>query len=176
MLLCSAPPAAACEMSFPRMIEVGGTALFLNGQGWRVVSPWGIRAYAAALYQPTLTTAASEALRLGRSWAVEMVYCREASAAAIREACLTSLRANCRIGCVLDGDATDAFLATLADARPKTRWRFVFDGGNLKVHEDQVLRGGIAGPAFARVLLETWIGRVPPTTDLREALLGHKQR
>lgn len=167
-------PAAACEASFPGAVEAAGTSLAINGQGWRIVSPWGIRAYAAALYQPSITTDPSEALRLGRPWAVEMVYCREAPAAAIREAWSKSLRANCVADCLLDGGAADAFLATLRDARPQARWRFLFDGRQVAVLDGGVSRGVVVGPPFARALLATWIGQAPPTTELRNALLGRR--
>jgi len=172
--LCPAAPAAACELSFPPAIEARGGSLALNGQGWRIVSPWGIRAYAAALYQPSITAEPSEALRLGRPWAIEMVYCRDAPVAAIRDAWLKSLRANCVADCVLDGTATETFLATLRDARPWARWRFTFDGQRTDIREDQIERGAVAGTAFARALLGTWIGEAPPTVELRRALLGRK--
>ena len=174
LLTCAAAPAAACEASFPSVLESAGAPLVVNGQGWRIVSPWGIRAYAAALYQPSITTDPSEALRPGRPWAVEMIYCREAPVAAIREAWLKSLRANCVADCVLDGGATDAFLATLSDAKPQARWRFLFDGRRTAVFDGGTHRGTVAGPAFARTLLATWIGAAPPTVDLRKALLGLK--
>lgn len=176
LLPCAVSPAVACEASFPGVVEAAGAPLVINGQGWRIVSPWGIRAYAAALYQPSPTTDATEALRLGRPWAVEMIYCREAPVAAIREAWLKSLRANCVADCVLDADATQAFLATLRDAKPKARWRFLFDGRRVAVLDDGQSRGAVVGPAFARALLATWIGGAPPTTDLRKALLGKRQR
>lgn len=174
LLTCAAAPAAACEASFPNVVESTSAPLVINGQGWRIVSPWGIRAYAAALYQPSITTDPSEALRLGRPWAVEMLYCREAPVAAIREAWLKSLRANCVADCVLDSGATDAFLATLSDARPQARWRFLFDGWQVAVFDGGVSRGAVVGPAFARALLATWIGEAPPTVDLRKALLGRR--
>ncbi len=174
LLSCGVAPAAACEASFPGVVEAAGAPLVINGQGWRIVSPWGVRAYAAALYQPSITTNASEALRLGRPWAVEMIYCREAPVAAIREAWLKSLRANCVADCGLDGAATDAFLATLRDARPQARWRFIFDGRRVAVLDGGVGRGTVVGPPFARALLATWIGAAPPTVALRDALLGRR--
>lgn len=174
LLMCTAAPAVACEASFPRTVEAAGAPLAINGQGWRIVSPWGVRAYAAALYQPSITTDPSEALRPGRPWAVEMVYCREAPVAAIREAWSKSLRANCVADCVLDGGATDAFLAMLRDAKPQARWRFLFDGRQVVVFDGEASQGTVVGPAFARALLATWIGGVPPTVDLRNALLGRR--
>jgi hypothetical protein len=163
---------AACEAAFPDVLLAGGHRLVANGQGWRVVSPWGIRAYAAALYQPVRTTLSAEALRLGRPWAVEMIYCRRAAVADIREVWLKSLRDNCDAGCALDADAANAFLATLADARPQARWRFAFDGVRVEVRHGESVRGTIAGPTFAQALLATWIGTAPPTADLKRALLG----
>lgn len=174
LLTCAVAPAAACEASFPGVVEAADAPLAINGQGWRIVSPWGIRAYAAALYQPSPTTDATEALRLGRPWAIEMIYCREAPVVAIREAWLKSLRANCVANCVLDGDATEAFLATLRDAKPKARWRFLFDGRRVAVFDDGRSRGAVVGPTFARTLLATWIGEAPPTIDLRTGLLGRR--
>lgn len=167
-----ARPAAACEASFPSSVEVGAQTLALNGQGRRIVSPWGVHAYAAALYQPSPTADAAEALQLGRPWAMEMVFCRRASVADIREVWLKSLQQNCTSGCFIDGAATRAFLSTLDDARLGARWRFAFDGRILEVQAGDVGRGVVDAPAFARVLLATWIGAVPPTADLRNALLG----
>jgi hypothetical protein len=174
LMACAAAPAAACDASFPNAVEAAGARLVINGQGWRIVSPWGVRAYAAALYQPSITTDRSEALRLGRPWAVEMVYCREAPVAAIRETWLKSLRANCGADCALDGGAVDAFLAALRDARPMARWRFLFDGRHVAVLDGGASRGAVVGAAFARTLLATWIGEAPPTTELRDALLGRR--
>jgi len=172
LVLASPLPAMACVLSFPPQAVAGGRSLVLNGQGWRIVSPWGIKAYSAALYQPAPTRDREMALQLGRPWAVEMVYCRGAPVTDIRDVWLTSLRRNCGQGCGLTDESTRRFLAVLADARPAARWRFVFDGAGLEVFEGERPRGSIADPAFARVLLATWIGVAPPTAELRDALLG----
>lgn len=172
LVLASPLPAMACVLSFPPQAVAGGQSLVLNGQGWRIVSPWGIKAYAAALYQSAPTRDRGVALQPGRPWVVEMVYCRNASVADIREVWLMSLRRSCWTGCGLAEEPTRQFLAALDDARPAARWRFAFDGERLEIADGNGLRGSIVDPAFARVLLATWIGAVPSTVELRDALLG----
>lgn len=166
--------AAACEASFPAAVEVAGRPLALNGQGWRIVSPLGIRAYAAALYQPTRTTDATVVLGLGRVWALEMVYCRSASAADIHDAWRKALRRNCREGCVVNEATERDFFALVADARPQARWRLAFDGARIAVYEGATVRGSVADATFAQTLLATWIGVAPATSDLKKALLGQQ--
>jgi hypothetical protein len=172
LLLVATGCAEACDASFARDATIGNQRLVLNGQGWRVVSPWGIKAYAAALYQPVPTRDRDVALQAGRPWMVEMVYCRSAPSGAIGEVWAAALRQNCWRDCGLTEQAIRQFLTTLDDARPASRWSFGFDGIRLEVREGGIVRGAIADPVFARVLLATWIGPVPPTAELAAALLG----
>ena len=65
-----------------------------------------------------------------------------------------------------------AFKALVPETVAGDRQTYVFQPGHIEFYNNGKLLGRVDGATFSRLLLSTWIGAVPPTAELRSALLG----
>jgi Chalcone isomerase-like len=171
----SAEPAAAATfagVTLPDTVEAAGKRLALNGIGSRVYSIFRVDVYVAGLYLDAPSHDAAAILDSPRPKLVAMVFLhavgRDDMIAAWRE----SFRDNCKAPCVLPSASIARFEAMLDGIAQNDSLRFVFSNGGVEMFFGQQSKGRIDDPAFARLLLATWIGPAPPTENLKKALLG----
>ncbi|HEY0522011.1 MAG TPA: chalcone isomerase family protein [Stellaceae bacterium] len=156
----------------PDTADVAGKRLVLNGIGSRVYSIFRVDVYVAGLYLDAPSHDAAAILDSPQPKLVAMVFLhavgRDDMIAAWRE----SFRDNCKAPCVLPSASIARFEAMLDGVAQNDSLSFVFSGGGVETFFRQQSKGRIDDPAFARLLLATWIGPAPPTENLKKALLG----
>ena len=163
-----AAPARAAEI-FPETRSVLGATLRLNGAGVRTATVFRVDVYAAALYLEQPGGAADSILRSTQRKLVEIRALRDVGAGDIGDAWRKAFATNCQAPCRMPDDVA-AFLAAVRPSRVGQATTYVFGPEGVSVLLDGAPAGSY-GPAFAPLLLATFIGPSPPTEALKRALL-----
>ena len=175
LLLCLALPVGAAELDGVRLPDswtLGDKTLRLNGIGTRVYSLFKVRIYVAGLYleQPSKDANAILASPAPKVVHLQMLYpvSRDDSVKVWREA----FGESCRPPCAIEPAAVDRFLGLVRDVEKNTTLTYVFTDKGLQLGYDGKLAGEVESPTLARLVLATFIGDKPPTSELKRALLG----
>lgn len=174
--LLAATPATAAErdgVTFPDRLDAAGTTLTLNGTATRTYSLLRIRVYVAALYLTKPSRDASATLGSPDPKAVLVRYLQPLERDDAVKAWRHYLESNCPApACRLAPDALARFEGALGPVRKGDTQRFVFTAEGVEMGAGEGGATAIRDPAFARVLLATWIGDVPTSEAVRRGLLG----
>jgi hypothetical protein len=161
------------QVDFPEQIEAGGAKLVLNGVGLRVKRRMGIgfRVYVAGLYLPSKSGDAT-ALIAGESTAlVELAFLRGLDAETLRGAWKEGFEKNCVSSCKAAAPEFAKFNAAMTAVNEGDRLALMFTANGVELR-----LGGktttLAGRAARAALLGIFLGSEPPTTDLKNGLLG----
>lgn len=174
-----AAPGAAAELYgvvMPDRREVDGVSLQLNGIGARILSPFGVKIYVAGLYLEHPSTDAAKILASPQRKLIEMRFLRAVDRADIARAWRIEFADICRSECRPPAMAIAQFEEALRDMADGGEMRFSFAGDRVEIFMDGQRTGTVADPAFAPLLLATWIGELPPTEELKAGLLGIGRR
>lgn len=170
------PSPAASAQDWPAQRSVAGQTLVLNGSGLRSYGLFGIEVYRAALYLPQTERDENAVLDASTPRLLEMHFVREVSRDDSVKAWRHYLAANCPPPCVLAPASEARFLAWVPDCKKGDRQTYLFTARGVELSVNGQRNGEVPDPAFARVLLATWIGAAPTTPELKRRLLGYKQR
>jgi hypothetical protein len=171
-------PAAAAQLagvSLPDTQKVGATQLVLNGIGLRTYSLLGIHIYVAGLYLQQPSHDAAAILASPEIKLVQMHFVHSVGVAAMRNAWRRGLTQNCVAPCVLSPALLAQFLAALRPVKAGEIVTLVFQPGNAEAFYDGVSVGKINDPAFARLMLEVFIGKHTTVQQLKRELLGNNR-
>jgi hypothetical protein len=175
LLLGAPPPTAAAERDgviFPDRVEAAGRTLVLNGTGTRTYSLLRIKVYVAALYLEAPSRDAAAILASPGPKLIRMRYLQPVDRDDAAKAWRHYLEANCTGPCRLPGDAVARFTALLDPVAKGDTQAFLFADGGVELTANGRARGRIDDPAFARLLLATWIGEAPTSEAVRRGLLA----
>jgi hypothetical protein len=175
LALLPALPAAAAErdgVAFPDRVEAAGRTLVLNGTGTRTYSLLRIKVYVAALYLEAPSRDAAAVLASPGPKLVTMRYLQPVGRDDAAEAWRHYLEANCTGACRLPADAVERFAALLDPVAKGDTQAFLFADGGVELSANGRARGRVDDPAFARLLLATWIGDAPTSEAVKEGLLA----
>lgn len=183
-LAAAAPEAARAEavagVEFPERITLdpGGLPLVLNGAGVR--QKFWLDVYAVALYLPSASADAEQAIAALGAKRVAISMLRDVDAAEFVEALTAGLRRNHSAAQLRAFAPQIARLTQIMTGLgvAKRGMRVTLDlvpGGGTAVSIDGVPRGGpIAGEDFYRALLRNWLGPNPVSDQLKRALLSRR--
>ena len=81
---------------------------------------------------------------------------------------------NCESSCQTLSDEIKKFLLSVPEFKKKDEYVYTFskDGVYYSLNSKEVFKSN--NLAFARLLLATWIGKKPPTDEVRKGLLSLK--
>jgi hypothetical protein len=167
-----AAAASVAGVSVPESATVAGHTLVLNGAGLRKKAVFSV--YVGALYLPTRTRSAEEALA-------------HTGAAKVTLKMLRDLAADQLTGAWNEGFANNSSAGELEALRPRIdRFNALFSD----VREGELIEvdlvpgtgttvsiagkacGTIEGDDFARAVLRIWLGPAPPSAQLKAGMLG----
>ncbi len=171
-----AQPATLEGVSLPETETEDGAALVLNGIGLRTASIFHVKIYVAGLYLEQRSPDGEAIIRSPGRKLLVIRFLRDISAADGRTAWTEGFEGNCHPPCQLQHSHVDRFLAAVPPVRAGDVARLMFSGGHLQVTINGQPVGMVDDHAFARVILATFIGRVPPTEELKRGLLGRASR
>lgn len=176
VLLCLTYPAkpvfaaGIAGTEFPDEIVQDGQTLILNGLGVRTYL--GFKIYAAALYLAEKSGNATQIIASPALRVLKMHYFIGVGQNDAREAWQHSFTALCPEPCRF-GEQIMQFTGYITAINEHDQETYIFRSDGLQVSlkpERAVLN--IPGRDFSELVLATWIGRFPPTEDLKQGLLG----
>lgn len=178
-LLSGAAVAQAVEIEgvkFEPTVQVGGTALALNGAGIRTRAVFKV--YAAGLYVPQKANSAATLLAQKGPRRVAIGMLRNVDADSFAGALNDGLKANLTeaqlAGFKAQVDALNANLKAVGEAKKGDLIHFEFtpDAGTRVLVNGQPRGTAIPGDDFFTAVLRIWIGDKPVDGALKKALVG----
>jgi hypothetical protein len=158
-------------VSIAKKITVDGTNLFYNGAGTR--SKYGFKLYVGALY---LKMPSKDANKIINDDLAMAIHIHIISDKVTREKFLETVTEG--FNSASHGKATEAQKSTLKGffsdpfkKGDKIRLEYVSASG-VKVYKNGVYKGVVSGLEFKKALFSIWLGTKPPSSDLKNKLLG----
>jgi Chalcone isomerase-like len=159
-------------IAMPDVRVIDGVPMHLNGMGLRTYSVLGIRIYVAGLYLERRSNDPTAILHSHEMKLLDIRFLRDVDAARARQAWQDSLEQNCTAPCHLDSRDLQRFLAAVPSVHEGDSSTLLFTPHGVHITLNRATLGDIAEPAFAQLMLSTFIGREPPTPQLKRELLG----
>ncbi|MGH8442022.1 MAG: chalcone isomerase family protein [Nevskiaceae bacterium] len=173
LFVAPAAPAELEGVKLPDQWTLAGRTLVLNGYGVRTYSIFRVNVYVAGLY---LAAREADAERILGS-AEPRVFHMQFKRAIGRDDTLTAwdyaFEKNCVGSCRLPGDRIEAFKALIPASRSGETQTYIFHADRVDILGNGKVLGTVPGADFSRLLLSTLLGPVPPTPELKRALLGN---
>jgi hypothetical protein len=168
-------PAMAAQLdgvSFPDEMTVGGHRLVLNGMAMRTYSPLRIHIYVAALYLEHKSDNPQTILSSPENKALLFRFSREVGADRARDSWRESFDDNCPAPCRFSPEPIPGFLASVPTVREGDVSTMTFTPAAINISMNGKLLGEIPNPAFAQMVLATFIGDRPSAPGVKRELLG----
>lgn len=158
-------------VKFPTTIEVGSSALELNGGGVR--EKYWLDLYSAALYVPKKTDDAGKIIYANDEQAIHI---KITSSSVTRERFIESTTEGFKNAG--HGKATEAeikkFMGFFSDEfkiGDKINLEYIPEKGTV-VKKNGTVKGTIPGVEFKKCLFAIWLGSKPASSDLKQGMLG----
>lgn len=175
LMSLSAGSATAREchgISLPDQVEVGGTALALNGLGLRKATILRVKVYVGGLYIAAPSSDANSILTVNGPFELVLHFVHDAGADDLRGAWSEGFEKNAKAQLPALNQRIAMLNGWMSDVKVGQEMVFTFKpGSGLQVAEGGVVKGTIKGDDFARAFLSIWLGD-PPNPDLKSGLLG----
>jgi hypothetical protein len=158
-------------VSLPKKVTADGTNLVYNGAGIR--SKYGFNLYVGALYLKRPSMDANKIINDDVSMGIHIHIISDK---VTREKFLETVGEG--FNSVSHGKATEAeknklkgFFSDPIKKGDKIRLEYS-SGSGVKVYKNGVYKGVISGLEFKKALFSIWLGTKPPSTDLKNKMLG----
>jgi hypothetical protein len=171
-----AQPVEREGVKFEPAMQVGGTALQLNGTGVRTRAIFKV--YAAGLYVPSKSNSPAALFAQKGPRRMSMTLLRNVDADSLAGSLNEGLRNNHTEAQVAafkpQIDALNAALKAVDEVKKGdvVNIEFVPDGGTRITVNGQQKGASIAGEEFFAAMLRIWLGDKPADADLKKGLLG----
>jgi hypothetical protein len=167
--------AGAAELDgviMPDTQDVGGYHLVLNGLGLRTYSILRVHVYVAGLYLERRSADPNAILSSSQPKLLRFVFVRDVDAEDARTSWREALDRNCPAPCRLPADSVARFLAAIPSVHNGDTNTLLFTVRGVEFFINGRSVGQIANPDFKHVILSTFIGPRPTSTEVKEGLLG----
>jgi Chalcone isomerase-like len=164
----------ACKgVDFPDQMQVGGTALVLNGLGLRQATAFKVDVYVAALYLAQTSADANAILASNTGKELILQFVRDVGGADLRQAWQEGFDKTANAQLPALEERIEKLTGWMADMKTGQRLTFVArPGAGIEVNVNGTLKGTIEGDDFAKAFLSIWLGAKPPNPGLKTGLLG----
>lgn len=164
---------AATEPStFKTNQSVDGKDLLLNGVGLRTATLFNVKVYSAGLYLAQKATTVETVLAAKGPKQIDLEFLRDVDADKIRDAFDTSFPQNCEKACESGKGALADLKKLVVDVKKGDHLVYTFRESSVEMAHNGKKLGLVTAAGFPSDLLATWIGKKPPTEDLKRGLLG----
>jgi hypothetical protein len=165
---------AADHPQFPPTVHAMGRDLQLNGIGLRTATIFNVKVYEAGLYLPRRSSDSSQILQSKDPKVVRLSFLRDVTHKQVQDAWQEGLEKNCGADCEALEPLIQQFSSHMPAAKNGDVFVYVFNSKGVSVIENSKPIFGVQNPKFAQTVLATWLGKEPPSQDLKEAMLGLK--
>ena len=169
-----AQAATKAGVTMPDTMQVDGTTVQLNGLGLRSFTLLRIRGYVGGLYLTRKTHDPEEALSEPGPKALVIDYIRGASVSQVHDLYMDSSRKYCAHHSCSDSQKAsfEALLGSIRPVKPGDSSSFLMSDKGVEVMFDGRPVAHLPDPAFGRVILDSDLGEMPPSAELKNGLLG----
>lgn len=157
--------------SVPEKITVEKKNLQLNGTAFRVVSMFNVKVWLSALYLEALETKADAILATKTIKVIDLYPMYEVSAADSVKGWKLAFDDNCENHCESLKSEMKRFMDAVPQFKKDDRYRYLFTATEVKslINDKEIFHS--TSPEFTTLLLSTWIGKKPPTAEVKQGLL-----
>lgn len=166
-------------IELPDLIKAQDKTLVLNGAGQRSKSLLitSVKVYVAGLYLESKSTNADEILASPQAKRLELKFQRDVGVDKVRSTWRENFETNCDADCTKSlSPSIEAFLGFFGDAKEGDTVSYLFNGDSVEVYTNARKLGEIKNPLFSKVVLSAWLGKNPISEDLKNELLGVKNK
>ena len=158
-------------VNLPESKTVDGKKLVLNGMGVRTATVLKRHVYVIGLYLETKSFDSNAIIASDEHKRIRMVFVRDVSAKDLRDGWTTGFGDNYRdVGSIQQEIAT--FNASMRDVKSGDNIVVDISGDTTKIVINDTLVDSVQGKTFQQALLGIWLGPKPPSSLLKEGLLG----
>jgi hypothetical protein len=168
-------PALTYSADLPKMpptVDVRGQTLQLNGAGLRTATILHVKVYEAGLYLPHRSTNAQQIINSQDPKAIRMTFLRDVSANQARDAWQDDFKNNCAPNCAALQPGFNQLVSRITDAKTGDVFVYVFTKDGIHIVRNGKEIDHAEDPRLARTILSFWLGKAPPSADLKQAMLG----
>jgi hypothetical protein len=171
-LFTAADAASLADVQVPDSAQVAGTNLVLNGVGLR--KKFFVKIYVGALYLPAKADNADAVLAHSGPDRVLMHLIYAVDKGQFTDAWHDDFKANNPDSYDALKDRLEQFIAFFGDSKQGDEITMDYvPGTGTQVSWNGTLKGTIPGEDFHKALLNVYMGLHPPTTDLKDGMLGN---
>ena len=162
------------NFSFSEETTVDAKKLFLNGTAFRKASLFNVKIWLAGLYLESKSNQSDEILSSPSVKMIRIFPLYNISASDSIKGWKVAFADNCENSCQTLSEEIKRFLLSVPEFKKKDEYVYTFskDGVYYSLNSKEVFKSN--NLAFARLLLATWIGKKPPTDEVRKGLLSLK--
>ncbi len=164
------------NVEFQDVLIVGSQRYVLNGVGTRLKKKLGVnfKVYVAGLYLSAASSDPEQIIASPFPKILELEFLRELDRETLQEAWTEAYQKNCGDDCEAAKGQLKAFNDLMVDVQQTSRIKIAFDRGSVNVDVSGIKSNSamIVGDAFRRVVLAMFIGKNPPSAELKKGLLG----
>lgn len=169
----AAPAASLGGATLPDTYPAVGQTLVLNGTGLRTLTIFNVKVYVAGLYLAKPSHEAAEILGSTTPKVLVLQFLHTGTKAEVEAQFREGEQNNCGAGQCAPEDKPvfDALLRDIPAVAVGDTFTFILDGGGTVLVNNRAI-SRFTSRSLTRQLLAGFIGDHPPSTDLRQHLLG----
>lgn len=160
------------DFNVPDKINIEKKTLLLNGSAYRKVTAFKVKVWLSALYLETLSSNSEDILNSKTIKAVDLYPMYEISARDSVKGWQLAFDDNCDSKCAELKPEIQKFLAAVPDFKKKDNYRYEFTEHGVDQFINEKLIFKSTNLDFSKLLLSTWIGKKPPTDEVKKGLLS----
>lgn len=159
------------EFNVPEKVTIEKKNLELNGAAFRTVSMFNVKVWLSALYLESPQTKADSILSSTTIKLIDLYPMYEISAADSVKGWKLAFDDNCETQCEFLKPEIARFMTTIPQFKKNDRYRYIFLASEVKclINDKEIFHS--TSPEFTKLLLSTWIGKKPPTAEVKLGLL-----
>lgn len=167
----SSADATYAGVKVPEKIVFQKNVLKLNGVAIRKVSLFKVMVWVSALYTETAMTDAEKIINSKSIRIIDLYALYDVSAADSVKGWKLAFDSNCETKCQILESEIQRFYKTVPDFKKNSIYRYVFNptGVLILLNDSEIF--ATQDPEFSSLLLKTWIGKNPPSEQIKVELI-----
>ena len=159
------------DFNLPEKITIDKTNLVLNGTAYRTVSMFNVKVWLSSLYLEAAEKKAEAILASKTMKIIDLYPMYEISASDSVKGWKLAFDDNCEEKCESLKPEIKRFMNSVPQFKKGDRYRYLFSATEVKflLNDKELFHSTSA--EFTTLLLSTWIGKKPPTAEVKQGLL-----
>lgn len=163
-------------VTMPDKIKVDRSSLVLNGMGVRTVTFLNLKVYVAGLYLEQKTENPEKIINSKQVKHLLLYFTRDVDADKLKSVWNESFKKNCLSQCQELKPILSELNSQMTDTQKGDQISFTFFPDSLEISAKGRKSNKIKNGDFSRVILSIWLGKEPPSEDLKNGLLGRANK